>query len=102
MTGARGEVSWRSHWLLVWAQEAEIFITEVREVVSLFLNLRVHWWWFGGAGGGAGGGEWGGGFLLAGRAGKAPFKAEVLVTDCVLVTPCPIIDSMRDEGILRF
>lgn len=83
MTGARGGVSWRSHWLLVWAQDAEIFFMEEKEVVSLFLNRRVHWWRCGGAGGGGRRG-----LLLEGRAGKAPFEAEVLVTDCVLVTPC--------------
>lgn len=77
------------------AQDAEIFFMEEREVVSLFLNLRVHGW---------GGGKRAGrtGLLLEGKAGKAPFKAEVLVTDCVFVTPCPTINSMSDEGLLCF
>lgn len=55
--------------------------TEQKEVVSLFLNLRVH--------------AREAGLFLGGRTGNAHFKLQVLVTEYVLATPCPIINYLH-------
>lgn len=52
-----------------------------KEVVSLFLNLRVH--------------AQEAGLLLGGRAGKVHVKLQVLVTEYVLATPCPTINYLQ-------